>query len=321
MPTFKELSSQSAISVIYSQGNNGTILTAIKVPRDDVRLEKWGWILSLSYKDGSASQDEIFMLQGDNGQQYSKIFTSDEVGNYSEKHRYYAWEVGYYSQMNKIQSRRNTAPLDTDVLQKEMLQETLQNILGYQEELTKTVQDKLVVQNQNLTDEVYKQFSSHVARFAEIESQFSSHYQESQNKLNTISESMEDFTEKSTGAYDNINKINQERNDLLMDAIEKLVDQMPSAIYSKMKADFDLSLNNIDQQLDTMDGELKLQLGQLQIKTSKTVEDMLVPLVDESQHQLLELDKFIREQATQSYDNLTEHLRATLKDQRSVWKN
>src|SRR6266496_5831918 len=125
MPTFDELSSQSAYPITHSQRKDGAILTAIKVPIDDVRLERWGWILTLSHKDGSYNQDDIATLQDNNGQRYPKIYTPIEIYNYTEKWGCNFWEVGYNSNGNKIHSTRITTPLNADMLQKEMLQETL----------------------------------------------------------------------------------------------------------------------------------------------------------------------------------------------------
>ena len=309
MPTFKDLSSQSSIPVIYSQRKNGTILTAIKVPRDDVRLEKWGWILNLSQTDGVSSPNEIVTLQASDGQQYPKIYTTDEAGSYSERNGYYDWEVGYYNQASKIQTRRNTAPLNTDMLQKDMIQETLQNILHSQENSTEYLHDELIEQKQEVIDVVNRQFTDHITKIDEVENRLSSFDQVLQDKLASVEEKTIGIFENSKDAYERAFKSDDERKNMILEGMEQLAEHMPSTIYSKMKSDFDLSLHKIDEQLDTMDAELKLQLEQVQNKTSKAVEDAFIPLIERSQDQLTTLDISIRGQTTQSHADLIQEVK------------
>src|SRR5581483_5374765 len=60
----------------------------------------------------------------------------------------------------------------------------------------------------------------------------------------------------------------------------------------------------VNDQLDTMDRELKMQLSQLQPKTSKTIEDSFNPLAESLQKQFEMIDKEIKVSLGQQLDQL-----------------
>lgn len=132
MPTFNELAYQPSYPIIFSKRSDGIILTAIKIPIDDVRLERWGWILTLSNKGIKTDVTDPLSLKDNDQQLYPKIYTQAEVNNYNEKWGFDNWEVGYNQAETKIHSTRTTKPLSTELLQKDILQETLEDIRSYQ---------------------------------------------------------------------------------------------------------------------------------------------------------------------------------------------
>jgi|SRR6266496_1902167 len=297
MPTFDELSSQSAYPITHSQRKDGAILTAIRVPIDDVRLDRWGWILTLSHKDGSYNQDDIATLQDNSGQRYPKVYTITELLHYIEKWGCDNWETGYNSNGNRIHFSRITTPLNTDLLQREMLQETLEDIRNYQEEQTKVLNEEIASQNQTVAEAVFSQLTPHFTNIYGKQNQLSIFTEESRRQLDITSERL-------TTLIEQITEKTQEQNSLLKVKIESLLTQIPTAITQEVTSKFNDLVDNIGTQLDATDQELKIQLSQIQSKTSRTIEDCLTPLIENSQKQLEVIDKEIKASLAQQSDQI-----------------
>lgn len=66
---------------------------ATRVPLGDVRLEQWGWILSLSYQNGNQEQNDIKVLQDNTGCRYTQVYSITDMLNYNERWDCDEWET------------------------------------------------------------------------------------------------------------------------------------------------------------------------------------------------------------------------------------
>jgi hypothetical protein len=82
MPSIDEL---STAPVIHTTRPDGALLTAIRVPLDDLRLNRWGWMLYISQKDNPSIPSDLEALTDHAGQRYPKIYTLNEVKIYAAK--------------------------------------------------------------------------------------------------------------------------------------------------------------------------------------------------------------------------------------------
>ena len=90
--------------VIHTTRPDGALLTAIRVPTNDVRLDRWGWTLYSSQKDSSDVSSAIETLTDHTGQRYPKIYTLSEVKAYATKwgaadrwgNKEIDWKPGYW---------------------------------------------------------------------------------------------------------------------------------------------------------------------------------------------------------------------------------
>jgi hypothetical protein len=82
MPSIDEL---VTAPVIHATRPDGAILTAIRVPTDDLRLNRWGWMLYISQKGNASVPSDIEALTDHTGKRYPKIYTLDEVKAYAAK--------------------------------------------------------------------------------------------------------------------------------------------------------------------------------------------------------------------------------------------
>jgi|SRR6266496_41867 len=276
MPAFNELSLQSTYPITHSQRKDGAILTAIKVPIDDVRLERWGWILTLSHKDGSYNQDDIATLQDNSGQRYPKVYTSTELLHYIEKWGCDNWETGYNSNKDRIHLNRITVPLNTDLLQREMLQETVEEIRNYQEEQTKIFSEEIALHNQIIAEAVFSQLTPHFTNIYGKQNQLFTFIEESKKRLDSINERFTILTEQTT-----------EQQNALRTEIESLSKQISTVITPKI----DDLVANIDTQFDATDQEIKIQLSQIQSDQIKYLQNQIKKVLELTDLRLDDTDK------------------------------
>jgi hypothetical protein len=95
MQQLEEIISNPKVIVIRSvRGNDLAIVTATRVPFGDIRLEEWGWILSISHKNNH-SQDGLEELSGRNGNHYPKLYLPDDLKAYAAQWQCTEWEDVY----------------------------------------------------------------------------------------------------------------------------------------------------------------------------------------------------------------------------------
>ncbi|GCE50456.1 hypothetical protein EI42_05851 [Thermosporothrix hazakensis] len=95
MTDFQEIALDVNIPVLHSVRKDGANVIATRVPLDDVRLQKWGWILSLSHGNEYQEQNDIDTLIDRSGKRYPKVYYLADILNYIEKWECRDWEIGY----------------------------------------------------------------------------------------------------------------------------------------------------------------------------------------------------------------------------------
>lgn len=114
MPTFTELV-QQGFPIICSKRKDGAILIATRIPLDDIRLERWGWILTLSSADGVPIEDDTGTLKNGAGRRFPKIYLLPDLQNYIEKWDCVEWEEGYYAAGFQLLPSKNGASANGSV--------------------------------------------------------------------------------------------------------------------------------------------------------------------------------------------------------------
>src|SRR6266566_2190297 len=95
MKRLEELISNPKVIAIRSvRGKDQAIVTATRVPLGDIRLEEWGWILSISHKHNHA-QDGLEELFNRDGQHYPKLYSLDDLKGYADLWQCTEWEDVY----------------------------------------------------------------------------------------------------------------------------------------------------------------------------------------------------------------------------------
>jgi hypothetical protein len=143
MATFDNIAIHSNYPVVFSKRNDDACLIATRVPLDDIRLENWGWILSLSYKDGSSNSDDIETLQDNLGKKYPKVYLLPDIQNYVEKWGCYEWEEWYPRNSNTNVRAKVTMPLSKPTLQENLLQEKIDELRVAYEQKIKYLQSEM----------------------------------------------------------------------------------------------------------------------------------------------------------------------------------
>ena len=116
-----QLISNSKIIVIQAEREDHVVVTATRVPIGDIRLEEWGWILSLSHKNNHA-QDGLEELFDREGKHFPKLYSLKELKDYADQWECYEWEDAYKKQDEADISLHNTTVLAPSILEeKEIL--------------------------------------------------------------------------------------------------------------------------------------------------------------------------------------------------------
>ncbi len=170
-----------------------------------------------------------------------------------------------------------------------MLQETVEEIRNYQEEQTKIFSEEIALHNQIIAEAVFSQLTPHFTNIYGKQNQLFTFIEESKKRLDSINERFTILTEQTT-----------EQQNALRTEIESLSKQISTVITPKI----DDLVANIDTQFDATDQEIKIQLSQIQSRTSKTFEDGLIPFIESSQKQLEVIDKEIKASLTQQSDQI-----------------
>ena len=150
-----KLISNPKVIVIQSERENQVVVTATRVPLGDIRLEEWGWILSLSHVNNH-DQDGLEELSGRDGKHFPKLYSLDELKEYADQWQCTEWEDAYQKQNGADLSLQNTTVLAPSLSEKnEILKETMAEIQSYITQqlasLRKDIEDRLQNHMQTLT--------------------------------------------------------------------------------------------------------------------------------------------------------------------------
>ncbi len=152
MPTFDELALQGNCPVIHTQRRDEATLIATRIPLDDVRLERWGWILTLSHKDGRTDQDDLETLRDNAGRRYPKIYLPTDMKNYIEKWACTEWEEGYHTNGHQAVLARGITSPSVDIVREDVLLQIFSELQERQTQQLGLLKDKVteVVEVQSL---------------------------------------------------------------------------------------------------------------------------------------------------------------------------
>ncbi len=93
MPTLEEVSTCNSIHAIRG---DGATLTATRVPLDDLRLDRWGWILFVSHKHGASEGDDVVTLKDNvDNTEFRKVYTFEELNELAQEWECSDWQEGY----------------------------------------------------------------------------------------------------------------------------------------------------------------------------------------------------------------------------------
>ena len=160
MKFFEEIAINNDFPVVHAQRKDGVTLIATRVPLDDIRLELWGWVLSLSQKDARNDQDDIETLQDNAGRRYPKVYTLPDVQSYAEKWACTEWEKGY-------SDKSYVRDLNVDVIPNDKTQEDVLRISSLHETVT-TLSSEMKTQY----TEICEKFEGQRTLHTELRNQF-----------------------------------------------------------------------------------------------------------------------------------------------------
>jgi hypothetical protein len=125
--------------MIHTTRRDGALLTAIRVPVDDLRLNRFGWMLYVSHSDDSTYQDDIETLMDRSGQRFPKVYKLDELKAYAEKWECSDWQLGYQDKATEEESLSPIKGPQTKMI--EDMHNDLQTLKAQVEALAQSTQD------------------------------------------------------------------------------------------------------------------------------------------------------------------------------------
>ncbi len=153
MPTFDELARQGNCPVIHSQRSDEATLIATRVPIDDIRLERWGWVLTLIPKDGRTDQNDIETLRDNAGRQFPKVYLLKDMQTYCERWACTEWEEGYHNGHQTALAGSHTAT-SADILQEDVLKQLLGELQERQGQTVAILKDEVRAQLETTRSEI-----------------------------------------------------------------------------------------------------------------------------------------------------------------------
>lgn len=307
MPTFEELALHTNCPVIRSKRSDDAILIATRVPLDDIRLERWGWVLTVIPRDGRSDQNDIETLHDNAGRQFPKVYVQSDMQNYIERWTCGEWEEGYQQNghYGLNGNHANPAPqvLEEDVLKPllaEMQESQAKEIAALKEEVRtqlettrKEIAESNVQFHQTLSEQTIEAYNKGLERARlTIESV-------GQDAINQAAKYSEVVEEQSRATREESSK-----NALLL--TEEVKNQ--SALSERhtleaIEAQFRMSRTDTAEHLQREHEEIKNSL------TSFTVE--LKELQEQIKLALAELDPTLDEETDQTQQNATDNTNAT----------
>ena len=161
MTMFEDIATLNDYSVVHSQRKEGVTLIATRVPLDDIRLENWGWVLSLSQKDARNDQDDIETLQDNAGRRYPRVYTLPDVQSYAEKWACTQWKMGYSN--NDYMSDLEVNVIENDKTQEDVL------LIGSLHDTVTALSSQIKIQHAEIYEKIEGQ---RVAFHTELKDQF-----------------------------------------------------------------------------------------------------------------------------------------------------
>ena len=117
MPTLEEV---SISNIIHAIRGDGATLTATRVPLDDLRLDRWGWMLFVSHKHGTSQGDEVLTLKDSvYNTEFRKVYTLEELKKLAQEWQCNDWEEGYSPVVPSVPQLVDELPQEETAKQKE----------------------------------------------------------------------------------------------------------------------------------------------------------------------------------------------------------
>lgn len=152
MAKFEEVAFGSC-PALHAPRKDGAVLIATRVPLGDVRLQSWGWILTLSNQSNPA-QDDIDTLSDRSGKRYPKVYYLQEVQNYAEQWACSEWELGYHQDDGTSWLAKSSGISGGSLMHEDVFQQALTELQARQEEQLVNFQNQLFTQVAVISTEV-----------------------------------------------------------------------------------------------------------------------------------------------------------------------
>ena len=311
MAKFEEVAYMSDYPVIHTHRKDGATLLATRVPLDDIRLELWGWILSLSYKDGHRDQDDIETLQDQSGRKYPKVYQLTDIQNYIEEWRCTDWAVGYQPGKNIVNAEltagNNKATGDVDLTN--ILEEKLTEVVAKQETQTGLIRDgisdlrtgnrELFEGLQEHTIDAYNRLLNRIIESQQdIKKQIDILDSEIETQVKQSQENLSDITATIVKGQSQLTRENAER---LLENINNQIIQQLLLVQTQIKEDIadplQKAIHDYESILDIIKEEIKTGI--------ENYNAHIQPLLDDHSNQL-RLIKEISDKILESVSDTTE---------------
>lgn len=139
------ISNPKAIVIQSVRRKDQAIVTATLVPLGDIRLEEWGWILSVSHKNNH-DQDGLEELSNRvGGQRYPRLYTLDDLKGYADQWQCTEWEDVYQKRDEADLTSLTTTVLAPSIAEEK---ETIKNaiadqLIPFQKTITESLREHM----------------------------------------------------------------------------------------------------------------------------------------------------------------------------------
>lgn len=314
MATFEDIAHNSDAPIIHAYRKDGTTIIATRIPLDDVRLDRWGWILTLSYKDRNAEQDDLETLKDNAGRMYPKIYTLNDVQNYAEKWACTDWQAGY--QGNEDTTTLEISTTKSELLQRDFLRDTFTEISARQERIV-AIEEEILEVLEEQTVNTGTKLSFQLTSFnEEIDKQANLLNQKLETQIRQSQETIVQTVEGLTS-----NEGTSKRFDLLDQKLEMQTQQTQAKVIQTIEKQAFDSSENVNNQVEKLHEEIKNQSLLIQRCTFDVVQAQSSLACEEANKHLEMMSEEVKNYTSLAQKNTLEALEAQFVLARSETQN
>lgn len=300
MPTFEELALHTNCPVIRSKRSDDAVLIATRVPLDDIRLERWGWVLTIIPRDGRSDQNDIETLRDNAGRQFPKVYVQSDMQNYIERWTCTEWEEGY-QQNGHYSLNGNHASSAPQVLEEDVLKPLLSQLQESQAREITALKEEIRVQLEAARREVA---DSNAAFHEALQDQTMEAYNRGLDRARQSVETVSrDALNQAAKYTEVVEEVSGKSAQALTEEIKNQSALSERHTLEAIEAQFRMSRTDTAEHLQREHEEIKTGLASFTAELKELQEQIKLALA--------ELDPILDEETDQTQQNATDNTNAT----------